>query len=320
MHHLRRLGNSMPISIPADEDGFTGRECPQRHCKGYFKIELGTGLEGEGLECHCPYCGHVAGHSQFTTKEQVEYAKSVASREIMGAIRKDLKRMEFDDKPKGPFGIGISMKVKPSRLPPIHYYRETRLETEVVCNLCTLRYSVYGVFAFCPDCGHHNSLQILNKNVEVVGKMLEIAKGEEKAVAEKLIESALENCVSAFDAYGRELCHLHADQATNPIRARGTSFQNLEGARSNLLKLFGMDLSSYVRPEEWREAVMAFQKRHLFTHKLGVVDQDYLKRSGDTHAVLGRKIGIGVAGVDRLTTIVHALAQGLSASFQRLRG
>ena len=261
MRHLRRLGNSISISLPTDDNGLTGRECPQQQCEGYFKIKFGTGLEGEN-KCHCPYCGYAAEHSQFFTDEQVNYAKSVASRRVVEAFTKDLKRLEFESKPRGPFGIGVSMKVKPGRPPPIRHYRERQLETEVVCNVCTLRYSVYGVFAFCPDCGHHNSLQILNKNVEVVGKMLEIAKGEEKAVAEKLIESALENYVSAFDAYGRELCHLHADQATNPIRARGTSFQNLEGARSNLLKLFGMDLSSYVRPEEWREAVMAFQKRH----------------------------------------------------------
>ncbi len=156
MDHLRRLGNSISIPIPADDNGFTGRECPQPECEGYFKIELGTGLKGEGLPCHCPYCGHTAGQDQFWTKEQIEYAKSVAMRRITDAFHKDLKKLEFDHKPKGAFGIGISMKVKPGRPTPIHYYREKQLETEVVCVNCTLRYSVYGVFAFCPDCGQHN--------------------------------------------------------------------------------------------------------------------------------------------------------------------
>lgn len=55
MDHLRRLGNSISIPIPADENAFTGRECPQPDCEGYFKIELGTDLKGEGLPCHCPY-------------------------------------------------------------------------------------------------------------------------------------------------------------------------------------------------------------------------------------------------------------------------
>src|SRR5450759_1259742 len=86
MDNFRRLGNSISIPIPADSDAFTGRECPQPDCEGYFKIEFGTGLKGEGLPCHCPYCGHTAGHDHFWTKEQIEYAKSVAMRTITAAL------------------------------------------------------------------------------------------------------------------------------------------------------------------------------------------------------------------------------------------
>ena len=112
---------------PADRNRFTGRECPQPVCEGYFKIEFGTGLKGDGLSCHCPYCGHAAGHDQFWTKEQIEYARSVAMRRITDAIHKDFKKLEFDHKPKGAFGIGVSMKFKPGRQLPIHYYRERQL-------------------------------------------------------------------------------------------------------------------------------------------------------------------------------------------------
>lgn len=318
MEHLRRLGNSISIPIPADESGFTGCECPQPDCEGYFKVELGTGLKGEGLPCHCPYCGHAAGHDQFRTKEQIEYAKSVAMRRITDALHKDLKKLEFDHKPKGAFGIGISMKVKLGRPTPIHYYREKQLETEVVCANCTLRYSVYGVFAFCPDCGQHNSLQILDKNLEVVGKMLGLAMGAEKALAEKLIENAMEDCVSAFDGFGRELCQVHANKARNPARAEKISFQNLEGARTGFLDLFGIDMSADVAPEEWRAAVMAFRKRHLVAHKLSVVDQDYLTKTGDTCAVLGRKIGIDADEVKGLVRISSKLALRVSANLQKL--
>ena len=185
MEHFRRLGNRISISIPPDENSFTGRECPQADCEGYFKIAFGTGLEGDGLPCHCPYCGHAAGQDQFYTKVQLEYAKSVALRKITAAIQKDLKKLEFDHKPKGPFGIGLSMKVTPGPQPPIRYYRETQLETEVVCTHCTLRYSVYGVFAFCPDCGQHNSIQILAKNLEMVGKMLKMAARESQRACSK---------------------------------------------------------------------------------------------------------------------------------------
>ena len=144
MDHLRRLGNG--ISIPVDENRFTGRECPEPGCEGYFKIEFGTGLEGEQIPCHCPYCGHSAGQDQFMTKEQIEYVRSVAMREFTDAILKDLKKLEFDHKPEGAFGIGISMKVSPGPQLPIHYYREKQLETEVVCTNCTLHTTILGIW------------------------------------------------------------------------------------------------------------------------------------------------------------------------------
>ncbi len=250
MDHLRRLGNRISVRIQADENRFTGRECPQTDCEGYFKIRLGTGLKGDGLPCHCPYCGHAAGHDQFWTKEQLQYAKSVAMQKIADAIHKDLKELEFDDKPEGAFGIGFSMKVEAGRQPPIHYYREKQLETEVVCTSCTLRYSVYGVFAFCPDCGQHNSIQILDTSLEVIGKMLEMATRAEKVLAERLIENALEDCVSTFDGFGRELCRLHAYKARTPAKAEKMNFQNLEGARNGFLDLFGVDVSMAVEPAE----------------------------------------------------------------------
>ena len=317
MDHLRRLGNSISIPIPADENGYTGRECPQPDCEGYFKIELGTGLKGEGLPCHCPYCGHAVGHDQFWTKEQIKYVTSIARRKISDAIHKDLKKLEFDHKPRGAFGIGFSMKVKCGRRPPIHYYREKQLETEVVCAICTLRYSVYGIFAFCPDCGQHNSLQILDKNLELVGKMLELATRAEKVLAEKLIENALEDCVSAFDGFGRELCRVHANKARNSAKSERMNFQNLEGARKGFLDLFGIDLSTEVKPEEWRAAAVAFQKRHLIAHKLGVVDQDYVTKTGDTCAVVGRKIGIDAGEVNGLAGIINILAPRMSAKLQK---
>jgi hypothetical protein len=318
MDHLRRLGNSISIAIPADENGFTGRECPRPDCEGYFKIEFGTGLKGEGLPCHCPYCGHTAGHDHFGTKEQIEYAKSVAIRKVTDAFHKDLKKLEFDHKPKGAFGIGISMKVKPGRPTPIHYYREKQLETEIVCINCTLRYSVYGVFAFCPDCGQHNSLQILDKNLEVVGKILDLAAEADKELAERLVENALEDCVSAFDGFGRELCRVHANRARNATRIEKLSFQNLDGARSNVLDAFGIDLSAAVEPNEWRAAGICFQKRHLVAHKARVVDVEYMTKTGDTRAMVGRKIGIEVIEVRELSKTISKIAARMSNDLQGL--
>jgi hypothetical protein len=151
---------SVPIEV--DEDGYLGRECPVKECLGYFKITPGTGIKGPA-PCVCPYCGHSGDNETFWTQEQIEYAKSVAFRKISDAVFKDLKTLEFSP-PRGGL-IGIRLTVNRTSSHPIRYYREKQLETEVVCDGCTLRYAIYGVFGWCSDCGAHNSRQILDKTM-----------------------------------------------------------------------------------------------------------------------------------------------------------
>lgn len=308
MRHLRNLGRQFSIPLPTDEEGYLGRECPNEDCKGYFKIVPGTGLEGV-TACHCPYCGHTANQRDFATPDQVEYAKSVVIQKITDAMVKDLKSLGFDIKPRGGFGIGVSIKVKPGRPHPIHRYREKVLETHIECSSCTLRYAVFGVFAFCPDCRQHNSLQILGKNLEVVVKMLDMASSADTELGDRLVENALEDCVSAFDGFAREICRVNAQSSSDPNQALRVSFQNLARARQKVSTLFKLDLAAGLTDHEWKTATRAFQKRHLLAHKMGVVDKEYVRKAGDADAVVGRKIKIDASEVRQLVQIVSKLAE-----------
>lgn len=307
--NLENLGNSIKISISLDDDGFIGRECPNPECEGYFKVKFGTGLKGENLPCYCPYCGHMSSHDLFWTKEQIEYIRSFMLRKVNDTLYKDLKKLEFDHKPRGTFGIGVSLKIKRNGLTPIHYYREKRLETEVICRNCTLHYSIYGVFAFCPDCGQHNSLDILTKNLEIIEKMLDLAADAGKEVADKLIENALEDCVSSFDGFGRETCRINAQRAKIPTKAEKISFQNLGAVKNTLRDIFGFDIASELTVEEWRKVVCGFQKRHLLSHKMGIVDDEYIMKSGDSNAIIGRKVNISPEEVREIIQIISKLAK-----------
>jgi hypothetical protein len=308
MRYLDRLGSQFSISLPPDEEGLVGRECPVEECEGYFKIQFGTGVKGKDLPCHCPYCGHQVNQNKFFTKEQIEYAKSVVLNKVTDALLKDLKTLEFNHPPNGTFGIGISMKVT-GRPRPIHHYREKKLETEVVCDQCTLRYTIYGVFGYCPDCGVHNSLQILNKNLDLVEKLLAVANAQDAAVAQNLIENALEDCISAFDGFGRETCRVFSSKATKPEKAVEIRFQNISNARERVRELFAADFAAALENGDWIEVQRSFQKRHLLSHKMGVVDEAYLSATGETRLFLGRKVPLGGAEIADL--IVHLRALGL---------
>jgi hypothetical protein len=299
--NLRRLGNEISVPIPRDEEGYIGRECPVETCLGYFKITLGTGVKGPA-PCHCPYCGHVAEQSSFFTTEQIEYAKSVVIKQVTDAIHADLKALEFDHKPRGGFGIGFSMKVSRSNPPPIRHYREKQLETKVTCDNCTLKYAIYGVFGWCPDCGTHNSLQILSKNLELAKKELALADAVDVDLAEHLIGDALENVVSAFDGFGREIC----SQKGADIR-----FQNLVGARRVVQEQFGFDFADELDDDSWIAACRVFQKRHLLAHKMGVIDAEYVQKASDPNAVVGRRIRVAPPEVSQAANLVEILGQRL---------
>jgi hypothetical protein len=306
------MGGRVSVSIPKDERGFVGRECPNADCEGYFKIKPGTGLTGTNLPCHCPYCGHTAGHDHFWTREQIEYAKSVAARQVADAVLKDLKQLEFKQRPRGPFGIGISLELKRGQPVPIRYYREKRLETEVVCDNCTLLYAIYGLFAFCPDCRAHNSLQILLKNLDLVLKQVDLASniGNED-LRRHLIEDALENCVSAFDGFGRETCRVRGSKSTDPKRAESFSFQNVDRASERLRDLFGVDFQSAVDASEWSAVRVAFMKRHVVAHRSAIVDDQYLVETGDPMAVVGRRIPLDEGEVRRLVDLLRSFGRTL---------
>ena len=301
MNHLRNLGSQFSVPIRPDEDGYVGRECPDKECLSYFKITPGTGVKGPA-PCYCPYCGHSGPSSTFFTQEQIQYARSIVVRKVTDAIRADLKGLEFDHKPKGAFGIGFSMKLKPSAPVPIRYYREKQLETEVICESCALRYAIYGVFGWCPDCGTHNSFQILAKNLELSNKELVFAQSAESELAEHMIGDALENVVSAFDGFGREICRQ---------RAADIRFQNLSGARNKVQDVFGIDFADTLTPTDWDCACRVFQKRHVLAHKMGVIDEEYVHKANDPFAVIGRKVRVTPDEVKSAINIIEILGRRL---------
>jgi hypothetical protein len=300
--NLQGLGNRVSVTMPKDEGGFIGRECPATECLGYFKLKPGTGLVGTDLPCHCPYCGHTGSPKTFWTQEQIAYAKSVAFRQISEAIGKDLKQLERS-------GRGLSVRVTNKRLPGIKHFRDKKLETVVTCTECSLEYAIYGVFGYCPDCGAHNSAQILDRNFELVRKQVALAQSlEDDDLKRHLIEDALENCVSIFDGFGRETCRVRAGSSSNAEKASNVSFQNLGRAADKLQALFGVDFRAAVTGQEWEAAHRAFLKRHVLAHSAGVVDEQYLAGARDASAVIGRRVVVIAEDIHVLLLVLQTLA------------
>ncbi len=264
------------VSIETDPDGYRGRECPI--CEKYFKVRPGTGLKDIPL-CYCPYCSHHGDHDTFWTKEQIEYAQSVAVSQLFGELLDELRSIERRPDPNAFLSIGISVSGEST---PIAYYSERDLEERVSCANCALDYTIYGAFGICPDCGIHNSKQIVHANFDLSLRLVELSLSADPVIAAKLVENALEDVISAFDGFGREYCGRLGHKV---------SFQNIDGAREKLLHIANVDIATMMEANDWQFVREQFQKRHIIAHRMGVIDEEFVRKTG-SQLEIGRKVAI----------------------------
>lgn len=294
-HNVKSLGNDqyqMSITIPKDGDGRVARECPNSLCSpAYFKITPGTGIT-EGQEfAYCPYCNHKAEPSDFTTQEQIRYAKDIALKEAQGGI----DSMITDALGLGPSGkkkigggfISMEMSYKPGT--PSHVRRpyEDDVRRDVVCPHCTLDQTVFGLATWCSDCGKDIFLTHVSAEIAVTQRMLkDVGRREKdlgKRVAAKDLENCIEDAVSIFEASVKALVRrAFTEGGDDPstvdtkMKKIGNSFQSAERSKEQLLKLFGY---APTQTDIWERLGVCFEKRHPVTHNLGVVDRKYLERA-----------------------------------------
>ena len=87
----------------------------------------------------------------------------------------------------------------------------------------------------------------------------------EKDLAEHLIGDALENVVSAFDGFGREVCERKGAESPVSEPRRGTQAR----AGNVRIRLRRWSLQRRIGRRKCR----VFQKRHLLAHKMSVIDE-----------------------------------------------
>jgi hypothetical protein len=172
-----------------------------------------------------------------------------------------------------------------------------------------LEYTIYGAFGYCPDCGVHNSAQIAGANFDLVLKTLDLAKTAVAEIQAKLVENALEDAVSCFDGFGREHC------TNQPYKI---SFQNIDAAKDKIQREHQFDLSAALTAPDWKFVSDQFQKRHLLAHKLGIVDSEFVAKTGCSPSLQGRKVTISESDVRTLITHLRTMANALHTNVARV--
>ena len=98
------------------------------------------------------------------------------------------------------------------------------------------------------------------------------------------------------------------------------SFQNIEGARQRIQDLFSVDIASPLTQEEWAHVALCFKKRHLIAHKLGVMDEQYVRAANGPEAVAGHKVRLTQADAEVLNRLLERVGECLMQPAGSLKG
>ena len=269
------------VDIPKDPTGRLGRECANEDCSpAYFKVLPGTGITENHALGYCPYCRTSAPPEQFSTDEQVRYAKDMVLREAMDGVHGMLKSAlglgQNGRKKIGGGFLSIEMSLKPSPRPHVRRPFEEEVRRDLICPHCGLDHSVYGLAIWCPDCGKDIFVSHIAAEVSVVRTMLtDVPRRREslgRRIAAKDIENCLEDAVSIMEAVLRALTRRalfegeKAGEVDAFFKRIGNAFQNVDRTRSILSEDFHIELGDALSVGALDSLKSTFEKRHPIAH------------------------------------------------------
>jgi uncharacterized Zn finger protein (UPF0148 family) len=315
-------GISIPISLPVDNDGYLDRRCPSEACQADFKVLRKDWKDKvSDFQVFCPICREEAKATEWNTSEQQEYIRKVGINHIRGilgnALSQDATNFNWRQRP-GLITLSMSYKPgAPTLIIPISAAEELR--QKFTCEQCGCRYSSLGAAFFCPACGHNSAESTFSQTIVTVRKSLMALPAIQEAVqmavdadaarnaAREILENSMGRLVGAFQRLAEVL--FERTPAAIAIRRRKNVFQNLTEGSALWRVATSKGYEDFLTPSEMNALIRLFQQRHLLAHCEGIVDQDYLTKSGDTTYAVGQRLVIREEAVSHLAELITKLAE-----------
>lgn len=314
---------AFPVQVNMDADGELDRQCHAPHCQFEFKVissDWRSKVKDE--KAFCPFCGHSAPGSEWSTAAQTEYFTQVGVSHLSRLVTKAMREDAHDWNIRQPRNklVSISLKVgeeRSQKLPlPIEATEPMRLK--ICCPSCSCRYSVIGSAYFCPACGHNAAELVFEQSVAKIRTALQSLPTIRASINDRdmrentsrlLVEGALQHISTAFQRYAEALFTKHPSIQ----QPRRNAFQNLEEGSSLWLQTYGKAYSDHLSATQMTQLIICFQQRHLLAHREGIVDEDYITRSNDHTYKAGQRLVIKectlLASLDAVEELAEKLRQ-----------
>ena len=283
------------VFMVSDSTGVFGRRCPS--CGEYWRSDYGNYI--------CPYCGTKASANfHLLTEAQLRYVAEYCE---------TLREGYASGKP-GDYVIDMDAVAdaagKATPKPPF-YYAEEKQQNEFACEACGDVNDVLGRYAYCSSCGTRNDIQEMRAIVQGI---------RDRINAGGPFESCVRDTVAAFDS----LAGITARQLVSRVplvperkgRMSGR-FHNLARAAADFREIFGIDILDGFSSDDAAFATRMFHRRHVYEHKGGEADEQYIRDSGDDVRVK-QILREDKESAHRIATLVTKMASNLHQGFHEL--
>ena len=297
------------------------RQCPNPECEFLFKVKLSDWLEKFSDELvYCPQCGQAAPSDKWFTESQVEVIQKVALSAAMGWIHDELKDVFKDLERKTRHDKYVRFSYKPGPRPQVltlPILQSDEWETEHTCKSCSATFSIIGNIHFCPCCGKRLDVESFVDTLDAKERQIRSLDNIEQSLVNtlgtdgarkvciQLMESTLIELVSGFQSFAEQL---YLQKGGDNLKRN--MFQRIPDGSGAFEVLLGVSYESLIHGKIPLMRVL-FQRRHLLEHRNGIVDKEYLDKSGDTTFPIGTRIVIKSEELISYIDLIRTLSMGL---------
>lgn len=312
----------IPMKILSDEKGYLDRQCPNENCRFKFKVNLQDWEDkiSDG-EVHCPMCGHVDSYNNWITDEQKNSIMEITADYVRAYLAGELDKL-FNNLARSTRN-NKSFKITYNRNKPVTFENnpigaKEEWKLDITCDKCGTRYSVIGSAYFCPCCGYNSVRDVFDTSMDTITKMIQSLDEMKKTLtaqfdrdtAETMCRSMLENSygqvVSAFQKFAQ--CRY---KEISGAEERVNDFQSVDKGSDYFFDKTGSGYGAFLSSDELDRMKLYFQRRHIIEHNNGIVDKQYIDKSGDTDYSVGQRIVVREVEVMDFINIIKELASGL---------